>query len=138
MRWSGENKEPDTTNVTLLKDSYRGGEIIVWALISLDGHTNLLACHGGILTAVRYRDEILSKYVTPYDGAVEDEFILTDNDRSHRTTLIEECLEYQGLEPIEEWPAKSSNFNTIQCCLKCYSEVIKKTRTSTTNLRMYF
>ncbi|KFM67382.1 hypothetical protein X975_05896, partial [Stegodyphus mimosarum] len=33
---------------------YRGGGIMVWAGISLGGHTGLHVFHGGTLTGVRY------------------------------------------------------------------------------------
>ncbi|GBM54738.1 hypothetical protein AVEN_76246-1 [Araneus ventricosus] len=44
---------------TLERHSYRGVGIMVWAGMSLDGHTDLHVFHGGTLTGVRYRDEIL-------------------------------------------------------------------------------
>ncbi|GBM81809.1 hypothetical protein AVEN_12916-1 [Araneus ventricosus] len=39
---------------------------MVWAGISLGGHTDLHVFHGGTLTGVRYRDEILDPYVRSY------------------------------------------------------------------------
>ena len=51
--WSGENKAPDTTNITLLKDTV--SEVVEsWFF------------QGGNLTGVRYSDEILDAYVLPY------------------------------------------------------------------------
>ncbi|GFY12414.1 uncharacterized protein TNCV_1798361 [Trichonephila clavipes] len=50
------------------RHSYRGGGTMVWAGISLGGHTDLHLFQGGTLTGVRYRDEILDPYVQPYAG----------------------------------------------------------------------
>ncbi|GBM46836.1 hypothetical protein AVEN_112185-1 [Araneus ventricosus] len=41
---------------TLERHDYRGGGIMVWAGISLGGHTDLHVYHGGTLTGVRYRE----------------------------------------------------------------------------------
>ncbi|GFX43671.1 transposable element Tcb2 transposase [Trichonephila clavipes] len=51
---------------TVERHSYRGGGILVWAGISLGGHTDLHVFHGGTVTGLRYRDEILDPYVRPY------------------------------------------------------------------------
>ncbi|GFW61852.1 DDE_3 domain-containing protein [Trichonephila clavipes] len=59
---SGENEASD---ITVEKHSYRGGGIMVWAWISLGGHTDLHLFQGGTLTGVRYRDKILDPYVRP-------------------------------------------------------------------------
>ena len=94
--------------------NYRGGGIMVWAGISLGGHTDLHVFHRGTLTAVRYRDEILAPYVIPYAGAIGDEFILmADNARAHRARLVDEYLDDQGLEQME-WPAQSPDLNPIE------------------------
>ncbi|GBL87849.1 hypothetical protein AVEN_192030-1 [Araneus ventricosus] len=39
--------------------------------ILLGGHTDLHVFHGGTLTGVRYRDEILDPYVRPYAGLID-------------------------------------------------------------------
>ncbi|GBM11098.1 hypothetical protein AVEN_242984-1 [Araneus ventricosus] len=44
---------------------------MVWAGISLGGHTDLHVFHGGTLTGVIYRDEILDPYVRPYASAID-------------------------------------------------------------------
>ncbi|GBM71545.1 hypothetical protein AVEN_41670-1 [Araneus ventricosus] len=63
---------------------------MVWAGISLGGHTDLHVFHGGTLTGVRYRDEILDPYVRPYAGAIGNDFILMDdNARPHRAGVVE-------------------------------------------------
>ncbi|GFV70378.1 DDE_3 domain-containing protein [Trichonephila clavipes] len=54
---SGGNNTTDTINPTLSKDTVGG--IIILVRISLGGHLGLHNFHGGALTGVRYRDEIL-------------------------------------------------------------------------------
>ncbi|GFV02471.1 transposable element Tcb2 transposase [Trichonephila clavipes] len=79
---------------TVERHSYRGGGILVWAGISLGGHiTDLHVFHGGTVTGLRYRDEILDPYVRPYDAAFGNDFILMDdNARPHRAGIVEEYL----------------------------------------------
>ncbi|GFT19982.1 transposable element Tc3 transposase [Trichonephila clavipes] len=93
---------------------YRGGGILVWAGISLGGHTDLHVFHGGTVTGLRYRDEILDPYVRPYAAAIGNDFILmVDNARPHRAGIVEEYLEDHGLER-NEWPARSPDLNPIE------------------------
>ncbi|GBM74152.1 hypothetical protein AVEN_216161-1 [Araneus ventricosus] len=83
---------------------------MVWAGISLGGHTDLHVIHGGTLTGVRYRDEILD----PYAGSFGNDFILIDdNARPHRAVVVEDHLEGHGLERME-WPAESPDLNPIE------------------------
>ncbi|GFW34205.1 transposable element Tcb2 transposase [Trichonephila clavipes] len=90
---------------TVERHSYRGVGILVWAGISLGGHTDLHVFHGGTVTGLRYRDEILDPYVRPYAAAIGNDFILMDdNARPHRARIVEEYLEDHGLERME-WPA---------------------------------
>ncbi|GFX47722.1 transposable element Tcb2 transposase [Trichonephila clavipes] len=87
---------------TVERHSYRGGGILVWAGISLGGHTDLHVFHGGTVTGLRYRDEILDPYVRPYAAAIGNDFILMDdNARPHRARIVEEHLEDHGLERME-------------------------------------
>ncbi|GBN40837.1 hypothetical protein AVEN_274480-1 [Araneus ventricosus] len=44
---------------------------MVWAGISLGGYTDLHVFHGGTLTGVRYRDEILDPHVRSYAWAID-------------------------------------------------------------------
>ncbi|GFS68477.1 transposable element Tcb2 transposase [Trichonephila clavipes] len=99
---------------TVERHSYRGGGILVWAGISLGGHTDLHVFHGGTVTGLRYRDETLDPYVRPYAAAIGNDFILMDdNARPHRARIVEEYLEYHGLERME-WPARSPDLNPIE------------------------
>ncbi|GFU00320.1 transposable element Tcb2 transposase [Trichonephila clavipes] len=99
---------------TVERHSYRGGGILVWAGISLGGHTDLHVFHGGTITGLRYRDEILVPYVRPYAAAIGNDIILMDdNARPHRAGIVEEYLEDHGLERME-WQARSPDLNTIE------------------------
>ncbi|GFX21230.1 transposable element Tcb2 transposase [Trichonephila clavipes] len=99
---------------TVERHSYRGGGILVWAGISLGGHTDLHVFHGGTVTGLRYRDETLDPYVRPYAAAISNDFILMDdNARPHRARIVEEYLEDHGLERME-WPARSPDLNPIE------------------------
>ncbi|GFS51280.1 transposable element Tc3 transposase [Trichonephila clavipes] len=99
---------------TVERHSYRGGGILVWAGISLGGHTDLHVFHGGTVTGLRYRDEILDPYVRPYAAAIGNDFILMDdNARPHRARIVEEYLEVHGLERME-WPARSPDLNLTE------------------------
>ncbi|GFW18004.1 transposable element Tcb2 transposase [Trichonephila clavipes] len=87
---------------------------VVWAGISLSGHTDLHVFHGGTVTGLRYRDKILDPYVRPYAAAIGNDFILMDdNARPHRARIVEEYLEDHGLERME-WPARSPDLNPIE------------------------
>ncbi|GFV09128.1 transposable element Tc3 transposase [Trichonephila clavipes] len=109
------NSALDTINPnTVERHSYRGGGILVWAGISLGGHTDLHVFHGGTVTGLRYRDDILDPYVHPYAAAIGNDFILmNDNARPHRARIVEEYLEDHGLERME-WPARSPDLNPIE------------------------
>ncbi|GFV37697.1 transposable element Tcb2 transposase [Trichonephila clavipes] len=99
---------------TVERHSYRGGGILVWAGISLGGHTDLHVFYGGTVTGLRYRDDILDPYVRPYAAAIGNDFILMDdNARPHRARIVEEYLEDHGLERME-WPARSPDLNPIE------------------------
>ncbi|GFV21924.1 transposable element Tc3 transposase [Trichonephila clavipes] len=99
---------------TVERHSYRGGGILVWAGISLGGHTDLHVFHCGTVTGLRYRDETLNPYVRPYAAAIGNDFILMDdNARPHRARIVEEYLEDHGLERME-WPARSPDLNPIE------------------------
>ena len=75
--WSGENKEPDTTNPTLLKVG--GDGIMAWAGISLSDYPDLHVFHGGNLTDVRYHDRILDALIKPYAATIGNNFIVMDD-----------------------------------------------------------
>ena len=87
---------------------------MVWAGIFLGSHTDLNVFHGGNLTGVRYRDEILDAYIRPYAAATGNDFIhMDDNARPHRAMLVEDYLKSQDLERIE-WPAQTPGLIPIE------------------------
>ena len=87
---------------------------MLWTKISLGDHTNLHVLHGGNLTGVRYRDNILDAYVRPYAAVIGNDFILMDNNtRSHRDVLGEDYIESQDLKQME-WPAQFRDINPIE------------------------
>ncbi|GBM12518.1 hypothetical protein AVEN_188693-1 [Araneus ventricosus] len=74
---------------------------MIWAGVSLGGHTDLHVLYGGTLTAVKYRDEILDPYARLYAGDIGEKFIPIDDSRPQRTRLVEEYLEDQDLERMD-------------------------------------
>ncbi|GFW58863.1 transposable element Tcb2 transposase [Trichonephila clavipes] len=112
QQWASRTRYHQSNTVE--RHSYRVGGILVWAGISLGGHTDLHVFHGGTVTGLRYRDEILDPYVRPYAAAIGNDFILMDdNARPHRARIVEEYLEDHGLERME-WPARSPDLNPIE------------------------
>ena len=90
---------------------------MVWAGISAQGKTDLHVIDNGMLTALRYVNEILDVYVRPYAGAVGENFILMDdNARAHRARITDQYLEQATIVRME-WPARSPDLNPIRACL---------------------
>ncbi|GFV13658.1 HTH_Tnp_Tc3_2 domain-containing protein, partial [Trichonephila clavipes] len=58
--------------------------------ISLGGHADLHVFHGGTVTGLRYRDEILDPYVAHMLLLlVTTSFLMDDNARPHRAGIVE-------------------------------------------------
>ncbi|XP_054713698.1 zinc finger protein 836-like [Uloborus diversus] len=111
---SGGNGTRYHQSNTVERHSYRDGGIMIWAGISLGGHTDVHVFCGGTLTGLKYWNEILDPYVCPYAGAIGNDFILMDsNARTHRARIVEEYLNDLGSEQME-WPARSPDLNPIQ------------------------
>ncbi|GFT98186.1 transposable element Tcb2 transposase [Trichonephila clavipes] len=103
-------------NPAFVHESVRfgGGGVLVYGGISIDGCTDLYIIRDGHLTARQYRDEILRPIVVPYAAAIEDDFILMDdNCRPHRANLVEDFLFEEGIIRME-WPACSPDMNPIE------------------------
>ena len=91
-----------------------GGSVMVWAGISAQGKTDLHVIDNDTLTALRYVNEILDVYVSPYEGGVGENFILMDdNARAHRARITDQYLEQATIVRME-WPARSPNLNPIE------------------------
>ncbi|GFX23943.1 transposable element Tcb2 transposase [Trichonephila clavipes] len=90
------------------------GRVLVYGGISIDGSTYLYIILDGLLTARRYRDEILRPIVVPYAAAIGDDFILKDdNCRPHRANLVEDFIFEEGILRME-WPACYPGMNAIE------------------------
>ncbi|GFU63915.1 transposable element Tcb1 transposase [Trichonephila clavipes] len=103
-------------NPAFVHESVRfgGGGVLVYGGISIDGRTDLYIFQGGPLTALRYRDKILTLIVVPYIAAIEDDFLLMDdNCRPHHANLVEDFLFEEGILGME-WPACSPDMNPIE------------------------
>ena len=69
------------------------------------------------LTTVRYRDEILDPIVRPFAGAIENNFILMqDNACPHMARLTMDYLYHEGIE-VMDWPTWSPDLNPIETCV---------------------
>ena len=95
-------------------DLFGGGSVMVWVGISARGKTDLHVIDNGTLMALGYINEILHVYVRPYAGAVDENFILLDdNARAHRACITDHYLE-QATIVCMEWPARSPDLNPIE------------------------
>ena len=87
---------------------------MVWASISLRGHTDLYVIQNGNLTGERYKNEILDAHVRPYAGAIGTDFLLMDdNARPHRARVVDQYLNAEAIERMD-WPARSPDLNPIE------------------------
>ena len=77
--WSGENKAPDTTNPTLLKDTVLEVVESWFGQESLSVVTLTYKCSMEEIYGMRYCNEILDAYVQPYATAIGNDFILMDD-----------------------------------------------------------
>jgi hypothetical protein len=56
---------------------------MLWAGISFVGNTDLHVLHGGTLTGVKYRDDILDPYVCPNNASIGTDILMDDNARPY-------------------------------------------------------
>ena len=67
-----------------------------------------------MLTAVRYRDEILRPIIRSNAGAVGPGFLLVqDNARPHVARVCRQFLDDEGIDAID-WPSRSPDLNPIE------------------------
>ena len=104
-------------------DRFGGGSVMVWAGISAQGKTDLHVIDNGMLTALRYVNEILDVYVHPYAGAVGENFILMDdNAYAHKARITDQYLA-QATIVCMEWPARSPDPRTSnRACLGYFTD----------------
>lgn len=93
---------------------YGGGSVHVWAGISSEGRTELVAIENGTLTGVRYAQEILNEYAGPYlvnmgDGSI----LMQDNARPHTAQVVQEYIQEVGIN-LMAWPSRSPDLNPIE------------------------
>ena len=101
-------------------DRYGGGSMMVWASISRGGRTDLHTVMRGMITGVRYRDDILYGYVRPYAGAIGPQFIpMNDNAIPHRARVVEDYLQHETIVRMD-WPACLPDLNPIEHVGTCY------------------
>ena len=87
---------------------------MVWAGISRGGRTDLHIVMRGMMTGLRYRDEILDIYVRPYGGAIGSQFILIDdNARPRRARVVEDYIQQETIVRMD-WPKCSPDLNPIE------------------------
>lgn len=105
--------EAHASNCVQEVDAYRGGSVMVWGGICLQGRTDLVPIEGN-LNARRYVDEVLRPHVVPFAGAVGADFVFQqDNARPHTARYSQNFLEQEGVE-VMEWPANSPDLNPIE------------------------
>lgn len=93
--------------------SYKGGTIMVWAGICLNGRTDLIFVDG-FINAERYRDEIILPVVVPFLNERGENFIfMHDNARPHTAQLVINTLQEHGIQQLP-WPAQSPDMNPIE------------------------
>jgi len=68
-----------SSNLNREKDPCRQSIACVWSGIILGGRTNLQVSSRGTVTIPFYRDDNLEAYVSPFAGAIGDDFLLQDN-----------------------------------------------------------
>lgn len=86
-----------------------GGSIMFWAGIRHGLRTPLVSIDG-VLTAAKYRDDVLIPFVMPLFQQIGENF---DNARPHRARIVTQYLEEQNIERIE-WPPTSPDMNPIE------------------------
>ncbi|GFX46179.1 transposable element Tcb2 transposase [Trichonephila clavipes] len=93
---------------------FGGGGVLVYGGISNDGRTDLYIIRDGLLTALRYREEILRPIVVHYAASIGDDFILMDdNCRPPRANLVEDFLFEEGIVRID-WSACFPDMDPIE------------------------
>ena len=100
--------------IIIQHDWFSGGSLMVWGVISLEGHANLHGIPNSTLTAVRYRVQILRAIVRPYTGTVGPGFLLVQgNARPHVARVCRQFLDNESINALD-WPTQSPDLNPIE------------------------
>ncbi|GFX06790.1 transposable element Tcb1 transposase [Trichonephila clavipes] len=91
------------------RDRYGGRDVLVWGGIMLG---SLHIFDAGSVNGTRYCNEILP-YVRLFRGAMDLQFLFSDNAPCHRTVAAEQPLESEDIERMD-WPARSPDLNPIE------------------------
>ncbi|GFV11899.1 hypothetical protein TNCV_1217741 [Trichonephila clavipes] len=70
--------------------------------IYFDRRSDLRVFSSGNFNAHTYRNDILDVYVCPYAGAIDDAFVLQDNNaRPLRLHIVDACLEQETIQRMQ-------------------------------------
>ncbi|GBM14929.1 hypothetical protein AVEN_213272-1 [Araneus ventricosus] len=113
MIWQEQGTRYRALNI-VERDHYRGGGLLVWAGIAMNGRTYLNVFAGGSDTVLRYLDEILHPLERPFIAALgTDAIFMDDNTHPHRTRLVRSYLKSETI-PQMAWPDRSPALNPIE------------------------
>ncbi|GFX44089.1 transposable element Tc3 transposase [Trichonephila clavipes] len=111
--WRERGSRNHPSNI-IERDRYGGRGVLVWGGIVLGSRTDLHIFDAGSVNGTRYCNEILLPYVRLFRGAMGLQFLfMDDNAPCHRTVAAEQLLESEDIERMD-WPARSSDLNTIE------------------------
>jgi transposase len=84
---------------------------MVW---NLQDRTNLVIVHGGSMTAVIYRDDIIIHIIEPFGAIHGPEFVsMRDNARQHIANVIRQELVVANINVLE-WSPRNPDLNPIE------------------------
>ncbi|GBL56700.1 hypothetical protein AVEN_248439-1 [Araneus ventricosus] len=96
------------------RDHYRGGGLLVWAVIETNGRIDLYLFAGGSVTTVRYRYEILHPLVWPFVAVMgTDAIFMDDTAHPHTARLVRSYLVSEAI-PQMAWLAISQDLNPLE------------------------